>query len=394
MKHSLISVIDSVYPEAIKLRRELHRNPELSGEEFETAKFIHRYLTGLGLKPHYHVHKTGVTARIVNGIGKTVVLRADTDALPIDEHNNLPFKSVRPGSMHACGHDIHTACLLAAAKVLCSVKDLWKGTIVVLFQPSEEVAPGGALPMIQEKAFPEKVDAVFGLHVSTDHAAGQVGIKTGRDYAGVMDFDVRITGRGGHGATPHMTDDSIVSACSVILALQTLVSRECPSWEPSVLSVGSLHAGNKHNIIPGEAVFSGTVRTFSEEHQQFLERRIKEIVTNIALSHNTRGTCTFIHSYPPGHNDEHLTKCSIQGLSELLGPQNIITRTIPTMFAEDFAYYQQKTPGLYVHLGVNKPGTRRHAGIHSPNFLPDERALRTGIAVQAGLAIHFLKDNC
>jgi len=363
-----LSLIDLIYPEAIELRRTLHQNPELSGKEFETARFIRRYLTGIGLSPRYHVNKTGVTARIVNGKGKTVVLRADTDALPIDEQNTIPYRSVHPGIMHACGHDLHTACLLAAAKVICSVKEHWKGTVVVLFQPSEEVAPGGALSMIREKAFPDVVDAVFGLHVSTDHTAGQVGIKPGRDYSGVMDFDVQITGRGGHGASPHMTSDPIVCACSAILALQTLVSRECPAWEPSVLSVGSLHAGTKHNIIPDEAVFSGTVRTFSEEHRKFLQRRIREIVSAVTQSHQTVGTCTFVKGYPPGYNNEQLAHRAKETLSGLLGKRNIIMRTTPTMFAEDFAYFQQKAPGLYVHLGVNKPKAKKHAGIHSSNF--------------------------
>jgi len=369
-------------------------HPELSGQEIKTAKVIHRYLTSLGLKPRYHVKKTGISAHIINGKGKIVVLRADIDALPVEEKTGVIFQSIHKGVMHACGHDMHTACLLAAAKVLCETKDIWKGTVVLLFQPSEEVAPGGALSMILEKAFPADADAIFGLHVSTDHHAGQVGIKAGRDYAGVMDFEITITGRGGHGASPHMTSDPIVCGSSIVLTLQTLISRESPAWEPSVLSVGSFHAGTKNNIIPSEAVITGTVRTFSEPHRQFLQRRIREVVAATARSFNTHGMSSFIQSYPPGYNNEDLAGRASAALSELLGSRNVIQRTIPTMYAEDFAYFQQKIPGLYVHLGVKKPGINAQAaGIHSPHFIPDERAIRAGITVQAGLAIDFLTSG-
>ena len=286
----------------------------------------------------------------------------DTDALPIDEQNKSSFKSTMPGIMHACGHDLHTACLLAAAKVLCSAKDQWQGTIVVLFQPSEEVAPGGALSMIQEKAFPDSVDAVFGLHVSSDHNAGQVGIKSGRDYSGVMDFDVTITGRGGHGATPHMTSDPIVCACSSILALQTLVSRECPAWEPSVISVGSLHAGTKHNIIPGEAVFSGTVRTFSEEHRKFLQRRIREIVSAVTLSHQTIGSCTFTKGYPPGFNNEALSHRAEETLSALLGKRSIVIRTVPYYVCRRFCLFSAESAWFICpSWRKKKPGAKKNS---------------------------------
>ncbi len=203
MDNQFKRLVDAAFPEAIRLRRAIHAHPELSGDERRTAKLVFDYLSGLGLKPRYHVDKTGVAARMSNGAGKTVVLRADMDALPIREETGLPFASRNEGVMHACGHDIHTACLLVAAKTLIRMKDSWKGEIVLLFQPFEEVAPGGALRMITEKAFPDNADAVFGLHVSIDHDAGQVGVKPGQDYSGVLDFEVTITGRGGHGAAPH-----------------------------------------------------------------------------------------------------------------------------------------------------------------------------------------------
>ncbi|MGB7568028.1 MAG: amidohydrolase, partial [Chitinivibrionales bacterium] len=248
-----------------------------------------------------------------------------------------------------------------------------------------------ALSMIREGAFPAHVDAVFGLHVSTDHATGRVGLKPGGDYSGVLDFDVRVKGIGGHGATPHKTVDPIVCSCAMIMQLQTLISRESPSFEPAVLTVGSIHAGTRHNIISDEAAFFGTIRTFSDAHQNFLKRRVAEVVAAVGKSFKAHGSVSFTKSYPPGHNDENITKNAADALSKLLGPRNVVLRKTPTMFAEDFAYYQRKAPGLYVHLGVRRPGSKNAAGIHSARFLPDERALRTGIAVHAGLAIDILR---
>ena len=347
MKHPLLRLIDRVYPEAVAVRRALHAHPELSGAEFKTARFIYEYLGGLGLTPRYYVGKTGVAARIVNGNGKTVALRADTDALPLQEKNTASFVSVTNGVMHACGHDMHTACLLSALSVLVRMKNSWKGTVVALFQPSEEKAPGGALRMIAEKAFPEHADAVIGLHVSIDHAVGEIGLKPGRDYSGVLDFFVTITGSGGHGAAPHRVIDPIVCSCCIIMELQTLVSRETPADEPSVVTVGSLHAGTKNNIIPDEAFFSGTIRTFSEKHATLLRRRFIEIATSVARSFNAAAKVTFEKSYPPGWNDAKLTKRAACVMSGLLGKRSVVLRRTPTMFAEDFAYYQKKSPGAF-----------------------------------------------
>jgi amidohydrolase len=390
MNNRLKKLIEDVFPEAVRLRRTIHAAPELSGNEFKTAKLVFDYLSSLGLKPRYHINKTGVSARIKNGTGKTVVLRADMDALPIDEQTKVSFASKIPGVMHACGHDIHTAGLLACAKVLCQVQETWKGEVVLLFQPHEEVVPGGALRMIAEKAFPEHADAVLGLHVNADHEVGSVGIKPGSDYAGVTDFQAIITGKGGHAATPHLAIDPIVCACSAIMELQTIVSRECPPHEPAVLTVGSLHAGTKNNIIPDEAQFCGTIRAFSEQGLSKIERRILEIVTNVALSFKASAMVSFEKSYPPGYNNEALSQRAIAVLGGLLGKRNVQLRIEPALIADDFAYFQKKAPGLYLHLGVRTRGKKPTAGIHSPLFLPDERSLKTGITALTSLAIDIL----
>ncbi len=217
MKEYLSSAIDGIFPEAVQLRRDIHAHPELSGSEYQTAGRLHDILRGAGFSPRYCVEKTGVVVELTAGDGPTVVLRADTDALPVSEKTDLPFTSKIPGVMHACGHDMHSAVLYGAVNVLHRLRDRWAGRIVFLFQPSEEVEPGGAVRMIDEGVFPKDASAVFGLHVSTDHRTGQIGLKSGNDCSGVLVFDVTVHGKGGHGATPEKTIDPIVCASSMIM---------------------------------------------------------------------------------------------------------------------------------------------------------------------------------
>jgi amidohydrolase len=386
----IISAASTVFPRIKAVRRRIHRIPELSGHEHNTAKLVYSYCSSIGASPAYHASKTGVSAVILNGNGPSVVLRADMDALPIQEKNSVSYKSQRRGIMHACGHDMHTAALLGAVEILVKLKDCWHGTVTALFQPSEEMEPGGALSMINEGAFPKKADCIFGLHVSNEHETGQIGIKSGIECSGETVFDVKVTGRGGHGALPHMTIDPIVCAASMILDLQTLISRECPAFEPAVLTVGSLHAGTKNNIIPDDAVFFGTIRTFSGRLQKLLKRRVKQCLINTAKSFRTTVDVSFHDAYPSGYNDPALATRAQSALSALLGKRNVIMRSDPTMFSEDFSYYQQKTRGVYMHLGVRPHGTASMPGIHSADFLPDENALITGMAVHSALSIEML----
>ena len=387
-----MSVAKSAYPLALSVRRDLHRHPELSTKEFRSAKLVFDNLKSLGLKPSLCCNKTGVVASVDNGKGKTVVIRADLDALPLQEETGLAFTSTIPGVMHACGHDMHTGILVGAAQALIACKDTWKGRAVLLFQPSEEMAPGGAVSMIKEKAFPLGADAVFGLHVSTDHPCGTVGLKSGPDYAGVVDFEVVVNVNGGHGASPQTTADPIVCCCAMISQMQTLVSRESPPHEPSVVTVGTFHSGTKQNIIPTEAKFSGTIRALSGAHLDFLRTRLGEIVTAIAASHKAKALVRFEKAYPPGYNDPHLIEKAEIALKSTLGAKKVIMRDAPVMHAEDFAYYQKKTPGIYVHLGVRPLQTKSVPGIHTPYFAPCERAILTGIAVHVSLAIDILSS--
>lgn len=377
---NLKTQIAQIKPDAIKLRRAIHQNPELSGCEFETAKLIHDALRAWGINAQYHLHKTAVSAKISNGKGPLVILRADTDALPITEETRAPFASKNDGVMHACGHDMHTAALLGAAKILHDTRATRRGTVMCLFQPSEEKEPGGALELINAGVFKKSAAAVFGLHVSAEHKCGQIAVKEGDDYAGVFDFEVEIRGRGGHGATPEKTVDPIVCASSVIVQLQTLVSRETPAASPAVLTVGKFHAGTGRNIIPDAATFGGTVRTYNKPLMEKLMRRIRELTTSVAAAFGASAKISFRKSYPAGFNDVDLAKKFKATMGKYLGDKNVITRTDPTMYAEDFARYQELVPGLYVYLGVAPVSGKKCEELHTPRFLPDENSLDVGIA--------------
>jgi amidohydrolase len=321
------------YPLGVAVRREIHTHPELATREYGTARLVHRRLAALGLSPRFCCDKTGVYATIANGAGKTVALRADLDALPLEEQTGLKYSSVNKGVMHACGHDLHAGCLVGAAKALLDLRDRWKGTAVLLFQPSEELAPGGAHDMIREGVFPERADAVFGLHVNPEHPCGVVGIKNGPDYAGVVDFDVVVKGRGGHAAEPEKAIDPIACAAVMIAALKGLVKNEFGPRDPSVVTVGKMSAGTKNNIIPDDAFFGGTIRALTDEKLSFLVRRVRECVQSSARAHKARAQITFDKSYPPGYNDPVLTRRAFAALSSALGPKKVVRRESPTMLA-------------------------------------------------------------
>jgi amidohydrolase len=383
--------IEKIYPSIRAIRRTIHQYPELSGQEFATAQLIARELRSLGLKPRFYAGKTGVAAELSHGRGKTIVLRADTDALPMVEQNKVPYASSIEGVMHACGHDMHTACLLGAARLLVGLRERLQGRVVFLFQPSEEAEPGGALAMIKEGAFPADTAAAFGLHVSMDHASGQIGIKAGNECSAVCVFNATVHGRGGHGALPERTVDPIVTAATMIMHLQTLVSRETAAFEPLALSVCTLNAGSKNNVIPDSASFSGTMRTFSGQTQALLMRRMRESLAALAKASRARVEIQFLPSYPAGFNDPELARRAGEAFVNELGKRSVVQRPAPAMFSEDFTYYQQQCPGLFVHLGARPAGVKAPEGLHSAAFLPDEEALKTGMAAHTLFALELLK---
>lgn len=392
-KELLKSIIEQVYPSAVNVRRKVHANPELSGQEFQTASLIHDTLKKMGLKTRYFINKTGVTGTLKNGKGKTVVLRADIDALPIVELNKVTYRSKNKGIMHACGHDVHIASLLGAAQVLSQLQDQWNGTVVFLFQPHEEKEPGGAERMIKQGAFPKKTEAVFGLHASPNYTTGQIAIKPGNDYSGNLFFDVIVKGKGGHGAEPEKTVDPIVCASAMIMELQTLVTREIPAYEPAVLSVGTIHAGTVRNIIPEKAEFQGTIRAFSQDVLNLFSDRVKSLLKSVAASFRAEVTVTMGKSYPAGYNDPELAQRMTESFSTMLGKKSVIPQKHPAMVSEDFAYYQKIVPGLFAHLGVRPPKKRSIPGLHTAHFMPDEASIKTGIAAHCSFVLEILGSS-
>ncbi len=371
--------IDKLYPQIVEIRRHIHQNPELSGQEYKTAELVFNRLTTCGIASQYHLEKTAVIAPIASGSGKSVILRADMDALPINEKSGLPYCSKKNGVMHACGHDMHTAILLGAAELLNQISELWKGTVYCLFQPSEEVEPGGAFQLIENKVLPE-ADSIFGLHVNTDHPVGTVGVKENLDFAGITAFDIIVHGKGGHGATPEVTIDPIVCASTLVIQLQTLVSREVSPFVPVTLTIGEFKAGSQRNVIPDHAILHGTIRCHSRVLLENLMQRITEMVSATAQSFRTQAEVIFLKTFPPTNNDPQIAQQFQAVFESIAGEKRLEIRHNPSMYAEDFAFYQQILKGIFIHLGVRPlDGSFNGSGLHSSRFTPDEQAIKTGI---------------
>jgi amidohydrolase len=381
------TIVESVYPLAVRLRRAIHAHPELSGSERRTASLIGAELKRLDCRPKWYLGRTAVVGRIENGKGRTVVLRADMDALPIQEMTGLPYASKKPGVMHACGHDLHTAVLLGAVHALIRLRSEWQGTVVFLFQPSEEMEPGGAIGLVRAGAFPKNADTVFGLHVNPEHRTGTIGLRPGSDFAGVLNFTVRVQGRGGHAAASHQTINPIVAAATMISMLSNVAAS--PAAQSAVVAVGAINAGNRSNIIPDQVTFCGTVRSHSKKEEFLLRKSIYRVLRKEARRTGTILTIDFEESYPPNFNDWNITRRMERVYARLLGKANVIMRSAPVFYAEDFAYYQKKVLGLYVHLGVTPRRRSRPVSIHNARFSPDEAAMKTGMLAHLGFVLEM-----
>jgi amidohydrolase len=385
--------IDKHYPEIVEIRRYIHQHPELSGQEYKTAQLVYTHLKKLGLKPEYYLDKTAVVAPIKNGPGKSVILRADMDALPIDEKTGLQYCSTKRGIMHACGHDMHTSVLLGTAGLLVETKEMWQGTVYLLFQPSEEVEPGGAFQLIEEGALP-LADSIFGLHVNTDHEAGLIGVKEDLDFAGITAFDIIVNGKGGHGATPEVTIDPIVCASTIIIQLQTLVSREVSPFVPVTLTIGEFKAGSQRNVIPDQAIMNGTIRCHSKELLGELMKRISGMVSATAQSFRTQAEVIFLKTFPPTNNDPEIARNFVKTFEVIAGEHTVVARHDPSMYAEDFAFYQQQMKGIFIHLGVRpKDAPFNGCGLHSSSFTPDEKAIKTGMMSHFSFVLSELRPS-
>jgi len=393
-----------VTPQIIELRHKVHQNPELSNRETQTAELVASYLKGLGLEPRTGIAKTGVVALLKGGKpGPLIAVRADMDALPVVEATDLPFRSTRRdtlegqpvGVAHACGHDVHTTALLGVAAVLTAVQKDLPGSVLFIFQPAEEGPPagekGGASLMLEEGLFKDaKPVAAFALHSFPELQVGQIAFNAGPTYAAVDQFRIKIHGKQAHGAYPHQSIDPIVTGSEVVMALQTIRSRNLPPLEPSVITVGIFRGGERFNIIPGEVTLEGTVRTYKKEVQDEVERRMREILDGITRANGATFDLDYQRNAPATVNDPALSQTVQPILERIVGAENLKISE-PTMGGEDFAYFANVVPGFYYRLGVVKPGTTS-GGLHTPTFRADDSAVPVGIRVMSRLLVDYLSS--
>lgn len=380
--------------EIVKIRRFIHMNPELGNREFETARLISAKLEPLGFKVRTGVAKTGVVA-VLRGSqpGPAVAVRADMDALPVQEATNLPFKSLNPGVMHACGHDVHSSVVLGTALVLNALKDKLKGTVTFLFQPAEEGAPegeeGGADLMVKEGALDNpSVGAVFGFHVWPENV-GTVLVAAGNVTAASDTFTITVKGKSAHAARPHEGVDAVVIAAEIVTALQTVVSRASDPTDPAVLTIGTINGGARRNIIAERVVLEGTVRTLSAANRKKIPLLMESIVRNITGMYGADCQFEYKETLPSVFNNPELAAAMAPTLIKLLGKDKTLEWK-PQMIAEDFAYLARKAPGFYFFLGVKSPAQATAAPLHSPNFNPDERSIPLGIRILSHLLLDAL----
>ncbi len=395
----------STAPGIVEIRHRIHQNPELSNRETETAALVADQLRKIGLEPRTGVAKTGVVAVLKGGRpGPVIAVRADMDALPVAEQTDLPFKSTKRdnflgqevGVAHACGHDIHTSVQLGVAAVLKSIQKDLPGTVIFVFQPAEEGPPpgeeAGAPLMLKEDLFGDlKPKAIFALHSFPDLEVGQVGYNPGPTMAAVDQFVIKIKGKQAHGAYPHLSVDPIVIASQVVLAFQTIRSRNLPAMEPSVLTVGIFRGGERFNIIPGEVHLEGTVRTYKEEVRSEVERRMREILDGITKAGSGSFEMEYRKNAPATVNDAALSRTSASLLERSLGAGNVKV-VEPSMAGEDFAYFANEIPGFYFRLGVVAPGTSS-GGLHTPTFRGDDSAVAVGIKAMSRLLVDYLREG-
>lgn len=372
--------------EFINVRHHLHAHPELSFKEFETSKFVQQKLDEWNIK--YQVMATTGVVGIIKGKNssdKVIALRADMDALPITEQNKIEYRSKNEGIMHACGHDVHTTCLLGGAKILNELKDEWEGTIKLIFQPGEERNPGGASLLIKEGVLENpKPDSIFALHVHPGLEVGKLSFRGGMVMASADEIYITITGKGGHAAAPHLTADTILAASQLVVNLQQVISRMNNPFNPSVLSITSIQGGNTTNVIPGEVKLIGTFRAMNEEWRFKAHDLIRKICDNTAAISGTDINILIDVGYPFVTNNEELTLFAKQKAEEFAGLENV-EETEMRMGAEDFAFYSHKIPACFFRLGVGNKEKNISAGVHTPLFNIDEAAISNGIGIMAWL---------
>lgn len=379
--------------EVVDSRRHLHAHPELSYQEYNTARFVSEKLKSFGIEVTDGIATTGLIAEIRgrNPQKKSVALRADMDALPIQESNDVPYKSKVSGVMHACGHDVHTASLLGTAKILNTVRDQFEGTVRVLFQPGEEKTPGGASYMIRDGALKNpQPTGIIGQHVFPLLPVGKIGFREGMYMASCDEIYLRVLGKGGHAAAPDLTIDPIVIASHIIIALQQVISRNASPKQPTVLSFGNIIGKGATNIIPDEVNIAGTFRAMNEEWRATALEKIRKMAESIAEGMGGRCEVEISKGYPYLENNPALTRRIRAAAEAYVGQENVVELDI-TLGAEDFSYYSQVIPASFYRLGTSNPAKGITSYVHTPSFNIDEDALKIGPGLMAWMAINELR---
>lgn len=394
LKTKIQAKAKEIHKDVIAMRRHLHAHPELSYQEYETAAFVAAELRKIGLEPIEGIAGTGVSALIKgnNPEAKTIALRADMDALPITELNDVSYKSKNEGIMHACGHDVHTSSLLGCARILQEFREEWEGTIKLIFQPGEEKNPGGASMMIKEGILKNPApEQIFGQHVMPLIPTGKIGFRPGMYMASADEIYLTVHGKGGHGALPELTVDPVVISAHLIVALQQIISRNANPKVPSVLTFGKVEARGATNIIPDKVELAGTFRAMDEEWREKAHLLITRMATGLAESMGGSCDVNIDKGYPFLKNDPDLTHRTREAAAEYVGIENIVELPL-WMGAEDFSYYSQKIPACFYRLGTGNEAKGITSYVHTPTFDVDESALETGSGLMAWLAINELSE--
>lgn len=386
----IIDRAEEIRDEIIDIRRTLHMYPELGNEEFKTVEIICDYLKKCNIE-YEIVTGTGVVGIIRgNGSEKTIALRADIDALPIEEKLEVSYKSRNKGLMHACGHDIHTAILLGSARLLSENREALNGNVKLFFQPAEETT-GGAKRMIEAGCMEKpKVENVLGIHVNPHVEVGKIEIKPGKLFAGSDMFKIIVSGTSSHGASPDKGVDAIVIAANIIVALQSIVSRSISPVESAVVTIGSIQGGTKENIVASQVELTGIIRTLDEDTRTFTKDKIRAISENIAYAMGGSAKLEIKESYPPLINDSEFTLKIKEEIKKLIGAENVLDKEFPNMGAEDFAYFAREVPSCFFEIGVKGIG-QQAVDLHNEYFCPDEQAIIEGIKLQVNNVFFCLK---
>lgn len=372
--------------------RTIHANPELSFEEYQTSAFVCAELDRMGIAYRSGIAGTGVLGILKgkNPDKKIIALRADMDALPVCEAVDVAWKSKNENVMHACGHDVHTACLLGAAQVLYAVRDAFEGTVLLVFQPGEEKAPGGARLMLEAGVFDEyKPDLILAQHVSVDYPTGTMGFKSGKIMASADEIHVKVRGKGGHGALPHLVNDTVLATAQTLVSLQQVKSRLCHPLTPMVLTFGKLIAAGAQNVIPHEVQLSGTFRTVDEAWREKAKHHIRRIITETTAAYGCTAEIEMPDGYPCVINNEQITAQARSFAAEWVGEEQVVELET-RMTSEDFSFFTQQYPATFYRFGVKGEKNSNTGGLHSADFVIDEKALPIGFGGMAWMAYRFL----